>query len=99
MSIEPAKIVLWLVAGGMILWMTVPFLWGAFEHVRGEIREAREHGEPVSSAFAHMGNGCVALVIKGVLILTLLVVVVMAISFLSGILFEPAGPEHESWRY
>lgn len=88
----------WLIALASLFFFG-PVVWSLFAALKNEIADAREHDEPVSSVFANIGNGCVDLLVKGIVIVVALVIVVTVGSFVIDLLSGPTyDREYEAWR-
>lgn len=88
----------WLIALASLCFFG-PVVWGLYTALKEEIADAREHDEPVSSVFANIGNGCVGLLVKVVIIGIAVVIVVTVGSFVIDMLSGPSyDREYEAWR-
>jgi hypothetical protein len=89
------KILFWIVATGMVLWLVVPVCWAIFGYFSQQIREARQHGEPIHTVFTGAAEGCFRFAVKSALLLGLLVIVTQVYSCMSPPRYQP---EYEGWR-
>ncbi|HEU4969543.1 hypothetical protein [Sphingomonas sp.] len=90
---------LWLIALLVHSWWIIPVLGLIYVTFRDQIRDAREHNEPVSSVFLNAGSGLLALIVKGVVIVAALAIVVIVGSFIAHIFSGSSyGPDYDAWR-